>query len=154
MLDVIGKLLAARMQVANGDAPSVTISLPLDDPRSQKIKEIAQKLLIRKTTIRKSGLQTTTGLECPDNADRFLKSLREELGDELMGEIETDLLAQIKLKQSTAISDVKKTVLDQGQGTGQIFDEILRSTGFKDQIPPGQVEKMGNLAQELLKKNR
>jgi len=150
MLGFIEKLLIARSQVANEGLPSVTISLPLDDPRAQRLKEIAQKLLVPKTTIRSSGLTTSTGIACPENADSFLKSLREELGEELMAAIEGDLTAQLRLKQKRAVHSVKDEVLGGGKTTGTVLDDVLSSGLMQNVMAPGGIEKLGNIASQLL----
>ena len=153
MLGFVKSLLKSRLDVANGKHPSVTISIPLDDPRAQTLKRIAEKLLIPKSTVRASGLTTRTGLECQENADEFLGALRQELGDELMSEIEGDLLAQINVRTGKALRATKDEILGGGRSQGAFLDEALNSGIMQEKFESSQIEKLGNIAQDLLRKD-
>lgn len=146
MFDILQGLVSAKQHVQENPGASVTISLPLDDPRAQLLAKFARKLMIPTTKIRASGLTTRTGIASPNNAVDFLEELRKTVGDELFNELMTDLGGQVELsrqqKVDTAMSSpgfLANAVHTMGK-SGLLADLPLR-------------EKLVNVADEVLRKN-
>lgn len=145
MLDLISQLVAAKAYVQENPGAQVTVSLPLDDPRAQKLLSFAKKLMIPTVKIRASGLTTRTGIDNPGNAEEFLAALRQALGDELYCDLMQDLGGQLALlrdKQTESITSdpgfLSRAVHDMGQ------------EGLLAEMPNRQ--KLVNVADDVLRK--
>jgi hypothetical protein len=145
MLDLVQQLIAAKQKVQEDPDATVTISLPLDDPRAQKLVGFARKLMIPTTKIRASGLTTQTGIDCSDNSLEFLEELRKTLGDELYEELMADMGGQIELNR--AMRDEQATS-DPGFLASAVH--ALGEQGALADMP--KRETLVNMADELLRK--
>jgi hypothetical protein len=105
-LDAVQQLLEAKIKAQQGEAPSVTISLPRDDPRAQQLLAFAQKLMLPTTKVLDSGLITKTGTDSAEQTDLFLKELRRVVGDELFNTLMNDLDSQVALKKPVTRPDL------------------------------------------------
>ena len=109
MLDFVSQLIDAKQKVQEDPTISVTISLPLDDPRAQKLAAFARKLMIPTTKIHASGLTTQTGIDYEANSQEFLEELHKTLGEELYAELMTNLGGQAELSR---LHQTQKAVAD------------------------------------------
>ena len=116
--------------------------------RRDKLRAVAKKLLLPTTTIRKSGLVTKTGIQDKARAEEFFDSLRGELGDELMEELEDNLRKQVALKQNDKVSDLSEDLMKNPAG---IVSAILGDGGAVTGFDSGSAQTMANMASSIFK---
>ena len=147
MLDVVAQLLSAKAKVEQTPGASVTISLDLRDPNTQKLAAFAKKLMLPTTKIHASGLVTKTGIAIPERADEFIEALRKVVGDEIMDDLATDLNAQIQLEQGKVRREAISDTLHSTKAMGTVFDGILRDDFLRGDA---DVTTLGNMVGEML----
>jgi len=149
VLGLLEKILQAKAAVESGDAPHVTISLDLSDPRAQRLAELAKKLLLPTTKIHKTGLTTKTGMIIPERAEEFIEVLRREVGDEVMDDLASDLRAQIQARQRNTASGLGKQLVSDPGAIAATTKSLLSEESFRDALSPSEKTAFGNIADAL-----
>jgi len=145
MLDIIGQLLKAKSDVESGKTPQVTISLDLNDPRAQKLSELAKKLMLPTTKIHTSGLITSTGMPIPERTGEFIEALRKEFGDELVGSLIGDLNAQMLVKRTNEITEMASST----DALANIATTLIGDPETRRNLSGKQRELFGNISSNL-----
>lgn len=146
----LSELFKARMSLLKGEAPSVTISLDLNDPKSRKLAEIAKKMLIPTTRVYNSGITTKTGVDSKEMALEFIEILHKELGQDLINELLKDLENQTKLKQLGQVSEGNQELFSNPNMFGQMIESYLQDEQSREPFDHSQRVKCGNLAKDLM----
>lgn len=149
MLGFIEQILKAKLAVERGDAPQVTISLDLNDPKAQRLATLAKKLLLPTTKIHKSGLVTKTGAVLPGRAEEFIETLAKEVGDDVMRDLLLDLRAQQEAQGVATAKKVKKSLVSDAQAVAAVTKGMLTDEQLRRSFHGHEREAFGNIADAL-----
>lgn len=149
LLPFIRDIIAARNAITSGKQASVTISIPINSPSASRLAELAQKLLIPTTTIRNSGLATKTGMVIPESTDAFISALRQEVGDDIMNELESDLRSQIAAEKLTNIAAIDTATSNNPKFVGSLIQDGLSNEKFRSNMNTSRIAELHNISEAL-----
>jgi len=152
MLDVLLKgLIGGNVIPGFGVSPdagnaSVTISIPKNHPKAEKLVELAQLLATQKTLT--SGIIIDRGKD--DFAiEKFISLMKEIVGGDTVDYMISELERQTKKSIGNAIVDQGNKIMDKPAAVGHLMESMFKSGAFAD--AGMSLDKLGNMA-EFMKK--
>jgi len=108
---------------------SVTISIPKDHPKADKLIELAQLLATQKTL--PSGIAVDRGKD--DFAvEKFIALMREIVGSDTVGYLMSELSRQSKSSLGDAIAGQGERLMQKPAAMGHLVEGVLKSGVFSD----------------------